>query len=347
MLRLLGVEARRDLGRRLTWVLILLYLAVITVGVVIAWFNIDRYSPAEREALEEQAVERCIDEARYGGPDFGAEPGTVEIEPGVFVEVPPPATGEVDVDDAERHCRELLAAYWSGDPQGELFYYFYEDAPPRAVDIWNPYRNGDSLMTIVQLLLLLAALGAGASMIGAEWKAGTITTQLTWSTNRISVFGAKLVATVVLAAVIAYLLQIVFALELTALVVSKGGVMDAVGRDWLLDLAAGMARTSFVVGIAAALGASLAMIFRNTAAAIILVFGYVLIAESLLGVWKPQLVRWFLGPNLGIVLEGQSSADLEFVRHPLLASVTLLGYLAVIVILAALAFQRRDIAGSS
>jgi hypothetical protein len=71
------------------------------------------------------------------------------------------------------------------------------------------------------------------------------------------------------------------------------------------------------------------------------------VAEGLLRAWKPHWARWFIGENLTVVLAGHTPETTDWVRHPLLASVTLVGYAAVAVVAAALFFRTRDIAGAS
>jgi hypothetical protein len=190
-------------------------------------------------------------------------------------------------------------------------------------------------------------LAAAASMIGAEWKAGTVTTQLTWFPRRVPLFLVKVLAAVLIAVALAFLLQLLFALMVVGLITAKDGLTAGADSQWWGNLLAGMGRGCFLVAIAAVLGSSLAMIFRNTAGAIIVVFAYVAVAESLLRLWQPDWERWFVGPNVGIVVGGHALRSVEWHKEPMAAALTLLGYAAVAAVLAALAFHRRDIAGAS
>jgi hypothetical protein len=264
----------------------------------------------------------------------------VAFEGATGSELTPLAPGE-----AESYCRELHDAAMAGEPEGERFYYG-DDPRPNVLDLWDPQRPSEGILLTIQSLLLIGGLGAAASMIGAEWKAGTVTTQLTWSPSRIPVFVAKAAAAGVLAAAIAYLLQMWFALLTYGLIAGKGGVLDAVDAGWLASLAGAMGRVSLLVAMGALIGASLAMIFRNTAGAILVVFGYMAVVESLLRVWQPDWDRWFIGENMSILLSGQALDGRTWERGPLHAGLLLACYIGALAVAAALSFQRRDIAGS-
>ena len=65
-------------------------------------------------------------------------------------------------------------------------------------------------------------------------------------------------------------------------------------------------------------------------------------------VWSVGVFLLVLVPfPLTVVLAGHTPETTDWVRHPLLASVTLFGYAAVAVVAAALFFRTRDIAGAS
>lgn len=343
MIRLLRTECRRNLTRDLTRWLILMFLIVTTIGIVIAWFNVDGYSDAEIARIEAEQIEQCSLQAQVGvpsGPPVTFVSDGVIIDGNMSSELTP-----LSPTEAEAYCRDLYEASLRGDPEGELFFYV-DDPRPNALDLWNPDRPSEGALLTIQSLLLIGGLAAAASMIGAEWKAGTITTQLTWTPRRVPVFVAKLAAAAILAPAIAYVLQIWFTLLTFGLVLGKGGVTDAVDGDWLFSLAGAMGRVSLLVGLAAVIGASLAMIFRNTAGAILVVFGYMAVVESLLRVWQPDWDRWFIGENMSILLSGQALAGRTWERGPLVAGVVLALYVLALAAAAAASFQRRDIAGA-
>jgi hypothetical protein len=344
MIRLLRVECRRDLTRDLTRWLVLMFVIVTTVGIVIAWFNVDGYSDAESARIEADQIEQCSLQAQLGVP---TGPPVTFLSDGVVITEGPTGSEVTPLSpaEAEAYCRDLYEASLRGDPEGELFFYA-DDPRPNALDVWNPDRPTEGALLTIQTLLLIGGLGAAASMIGAEWKAGTITTQLTWTPQRVPVLLAKLAAAAVLAATISYLLQIWFTMLTFALVVGKGGVTAAVDGEWLVSLAGAMGRVSLLVGMAAVIGASLATIFRNTAGAILVVFGYMAVVESLLRVWQPDWDRWFIGENMSILLSGRPLEGVEWVRGPLTAGLVLALYIGVLAAGAAASFQRRDIAGT-
>lgn len=345
MIRLLGVEIQRDLARRLTRLLVLAFIVLTAVGIGIAWVNIETYSPAEIEARQDQALAQCIADAVTFGVPSGP-PATFRVDGGPAVELP---TGEVidqlDEDEARQLCETQLARQIDGDlsNSGPLY---YDDPRPNVLDFWDPTANESSFFGGIQWLMMVVGLGAAASIIGAEWKAGTVTTQLTWFPRRVPLFLVKVAAATLLAVVIAFVLQVFFAAMVLALIAVRDGVTDGADATWWGNLFAGIGRGCFLIGVAAALGASLAMLFRNTAGAVILVFAYVAVAEQLLALWQPDWERWFVGHNIAIVLRGHA-LDTEWVKHPLPAALTLVAYTAIALVAAALTFHRRDIAGTS
>jgi hypothetical protein len=346
MTRLFLVECRRNLARRLTFLLVVAFVVVTVVGIGIAWFNIETYSDADVAQREQQSLDQCeFETTEYGIPS--GPPATFELEGGDVSIEGNSATSldQLTPDEAREFCAEQLALAKAGR-QG-TYYFYYDDPRPSAVDFWDPDANNESFFGAIQMLIVLVTLGAAASMIGAEWKAGTITTQLTWSPDRIRVFLVKTAAAVVLAVAIAFVLQVVFALLVIGLIAVKDGVMDAADAAWWANLMGGIGRGCFLVGVGAALCSALAMLFRNTAGAVIVVFAYVAVAEGLIRAWQPDWEPWLVGTNLAIVLRGRAYEFVEFDKDPLPAALTLLAYVAVAVAVAAAAFRTRDIAGAS
>jgi len=82
--------------------------------------------------------------------------------------------------------------------------------------------------------------------------------------------------------------------------VDAGAVVDHRERElidgsaWWWGLVGGVTRSAVLTGLAAALGASLAMIGRNTAVALGAAFVYLNVVEGVLRAWKPWLGRCFI-----------------------------------------------------
>jgi ABC-2 type transport system permease protein len=220
-----------------------------------------------------------------------------------------------------------------------------EGSPAIVTDWWMP-DGREGFLAIAMFFLLIGGLFGGATVAGGEWRAGTVTTLLTWEPRRLRVHAARTASAAVLAFVIAWLLQVVFLASFLPAVLAHGTAAGTDGAFWSA-LALTITRTSIVTAGAAVLGVSLATAARNTAFAIISVFAWVVVVEQLLRSLRPSSARWLWGENLGTILTWHQLPDVEFARGPAVAAVTLLVYAAVIAGLAAFSFQRRDIAGGS
>ena len=85
-------------------------------------------------------------------------------------------------------------------------------------------------------------------------------------------------------------------------------------------------RVACVIGLAATFVASVAMIGRNTAAALGVAFAYLMVVENIVHAWKPWAARFLLGPNGAVFVTGRDLDTAEFSRSTATAGLTLLGY---------------------
>ncbi|MGD9797044.1 MAG: hypothetical protein AB7H43_09380 [Acidimicrobiia bacterium] len=268
-MRLLGVEIRRSLHRRVVWTLVLLALALCGTTGVIAFATSGATTPAE------------------------------------------------------------LA----------------EEVHPAAMATWSDLA-GDGALTIAALFLLLGGLFGGASVAGAEWRAGTITTLLTWEPRRARAHLARLGACAACAAGIAWLLQVVYLSSLLPAVLAHG-TADGVDGAWWTGLALATLRVSVLTAAAAVLGASLATVGRNTAFGVMAVFGWLTVGEGLLRGLRPSITPHLLAENIGTVLTWARLDAGTASRTPVVAAAAL-GTYATVVVLAGLAgFVRRDVAAAT
>lgn len=219
-----------------------------------------------------------------------------------------------------------------------------EDPSLHLRDLWSATGDGDSVWAVTSVFLGIGALIGGASMVGAEWKAGTFTTLLTWEPRRVRLALAKLSAVAVLATVVTVVLQLVLAAALFPTMAFKGTTSGADG-EWLRAAAGGLGRSGALAGLAAVAGAGVAMVGRSTAAAVGGAFAYLAIGESILRVWKPAQSRWLLGENATIFLTWRRLQGAPFDRPVVLATVTLVGYTLAIAAAATASLRGRDVAG--
>jgi len=220
-----------------------------------------------------------------------------------------------------------------------------EDSPA-VMSNWWIADDHVGVLSVGMFFLFLGGFFAGATVAGGEWRAGTITTVLTWEPRRLRLHGARLASGAVLAFVISFGLQVLFLACFVPAVVFSGTTEGVDGSFWL-NLAVAAARTSVITAAAAVLAMSLATAARNTAFAVIAMFAWIVVVEGLIRALKPSLSSWLWGETVTTVMGWSRLDTVELARSPLLSAVTLAVYLAVIVGATAISFQRRDIAAGS
>jgi ABC-type transport system involved in multi-copper enzyme maturation permease subunit len=182
----------------------------------------------------------------------------------------------------------------------------------------------------------------GASLVGAEWHAGTMATLLTWEPRRLRVLLAKLVAAAAFAFMLAVILQVVLGAALLPAGLLRG-TTEGIGWDWSRSLAGVGLRVAAVSVLGAVMGVSLATIGRNTAAALGIAFGYLAVVENVLRGLRPGWTHWLLGDNIVVVITNQSQ-PLPVDRTVVEAALLLACYTAALVAVAVVSFRQRDVA---
>jgi ABC-type transport system involved in multi-copper enzyme maturation permease subunit len=219
---------------------------------------------------------------------------------------------------------------------------FTEEGSPAIVTEWWTGSEDGGVIAIASFFLFLGAFVAGATLAGGEWRAGTMTTMLTWEPRRGRVHAARTGAAALLAWIISFLLQALFLASFLPAVFVYGTTAGADASFWT-DLLIFIARTSVITAGCAVLGVALATAARNTAFAVITVFAWFAVVESILRGIKPSSAPWLWGENLVTVAVWDRMTDSEFTRSPIASLATLTLYLAVIVAASTISFTRRDI----
>ena len=117
--------------------------------------------------------------------------------------------------------------------------------------------------------------------------------------------------------------------------------------EWWSSLLFAMVRISFITALVAVLALSIATIGRNTVAALVAISAWALIAEGLIRGYKPGLARWLITENVATVVPWSAITDARFERGPGTALATLVLYLLIAAVVAAVTFTRRDIAAAT
>jgi hypothetical protein len=219
------------------------------------------------------------------------------------------------------------------------------DSHPAIMSTWWE-GAGEGVVLIASFFLLLGALFGGASVAGAEWRAGTVTTVLTWEPRRTRLLLARTTACAVLAALIAFALQVLFLASFLPAVLSNGSTAGT-DAQWWSDLAGVMARTSVITGLASVLGVALATIGRNTAFALVAAFAWVAVIEPLVRQLRPRWAPYLWAENVDSAMTWVAKQYPGSTRGPLEALVTITLYSAVLLAAATLLFRQRDIAGAA
>lgn len=192
--------------------------------------------------------------------------------------------------------------------------------------------------------LIILGLALGASFIGAEWHAGTITPLLTWAPRRVPVLIGKVAAAMIGVVLSALALQAILGLVLWFVAATRG-TTEGADLAWLGETAAVAGRGAIIAGLVAALGFAIGSIARNTTVALIIGFVYFAVAESLLRGLRPGWQPWLIGDNAAAFVIG-NPAEIYVTGGPRTALGALLvvaGYAAVAVAAAAAWFQTRDV----
>ena len=220
-----------------------------------------------------------------------------------------------------------------------------EGTHPAVMADWWVGGGADGILMIAGLPLLLGGVFGGATVLGAEWRAGTITTALTWEPRRLRLHAARLTSAFVLATVIAFILEVVFLLATVPAVLAHGSTAGTDG-GWWIALVAAMVRIALLTGVAAVLAGSLATVGRGTTFALGAIFAWVAIVENLVRGWKPALQPHLIGDNISIVVTWAQLEGGDFTRDIHLAVAAVVAYCGVIAVVCAASFARRDIAGA-
>lgn len=307
MTRLLRVEAGRIASRRLVRLFLLLAALGIVIGATTTFLRSHSLSEEDRRA----AVAQGEAQRRADLEDCSAHFPESDVQPGLTV---------------EEYCDEHLLG------------------PPESYVIDPGYRLTDADDATLGLSILLTLLLGflGASMIGAEWQAGTITTLLTWEPRRIRVLVAKASAVAAFAFIASVLLQALLGLTLLPSALLRG-TTEGADAAWLRTTVGTVLRGGVLAMLAALGGLAVASIARNTAFAIGAAFAWLAVLEPILLGLRPHWQRWFLSPNAAAFLLGHPPDGAEPARSTIAAGLLVSLYVGAVALTALAAFRSRDV----
>lgn len=214
-------------------------------------------------------------------------------------------------------------------------------------------EDNTALLLGITVGLAILALLIGATFIGAEWAAGTVSTLLLFQPRRTPVWLAKAVAVFLGTAVPAALL-IAVGFGARYAIARLWGVAD-VPPEVFANLAWMGARAALLVGLAALGGYAVVMGVRHTAAVLGVVLGYAIVGEAMLRMVWASSERWLLSNHLiAFIRDGikrqvypdfcQGRCRPEVIVITMADAALYLGLLTGLALLASwLVFYRRDV----
>jgi len=214
-----------------------------------------------------------------------------------------------------------------------------------GIAFWNVRFELTSLPDVflgTALILVIVGWVLGASFIGAEWHAGTVTTLLTWEPRRARVVAAKIVAALVSIFVLSMVIQAALGGMLAFDAATRGTTAGADGA-WLAETIGVALRAALLATFGAGVGFGLAAVGRNTAAALGVGFGYVVIVENIVRGVRPQWIDWLASENAGRFLLARPLEFPFLERSTLGAGLYLAAVTTLILFGAAVIFRARDV----
>lgn len=329
MIRLTWVELRRFFARTLVIAGMLAGVAVAGLTLVTGAASVHPLSESEIAAAEQYYQEAVADWEQHGA-------------------------------EMEASCREQEALEREATGQ-DVDFGCDQMAPQREWYVPQPPAFGDYLPAILLMLstlMVLLPLMVGATATAAEHSTGAIGNWLTFEPRRLRVYASKVVAPalgVIPLAVVVVLVTIVG----TWWIFDSRGLADGVTAQVWTEIAWSSARLIAAAVAAAAVGAALGFLLRSFAAVLGVVAGYAIAVEGILANLLEWLRPWTVSLNLTAWVNGEASywvstcttdpsgTSCTGVEH----TVTMAqggGYLlalsAVLVVVAAALFHRRDVA---
>lgn len=306
MTNLLRSELRRALSRRI--VVLFAFAAVLGIGISAITVSVRSEKPTtsleEAQREYEALVQRCVNGELEIPPEYG------------------PGIGQFPTSELEDFCR------YSG---------FLPIPEQRAFR----YASMDGVVLGTAVPLIIASFLLAASLIGAEWRAGTITTMLTWESNRLRLFLAKLGVAIIVCVGFALAVHL-FLLLVMLPVAALRGSMTGVDAAFFGDVASTLGRSSLMVAVAASIGFGIGATGRNTAAALGVGFVYVAVIEGFMTGLLPWFRPWSLVGNAVVWVSGEGSREIAG-RSVAAAGFLLTAYAAGVAALATSIFRARDV----
>ena len=233
--------------------------------------------------------------------------------------------GSIEGEELDRVCRANF-----GDPGQSL------EPHMRLVELPSILEGISSIALTIGLLI-------GASLFGASWQTGTITTIFTWEPRRLRWFATR----------VAVIGSGVFVMTIALLGLLSGAMAAAaswrgstLGTDgeWFGDVVWTGTRVAVIAAAVSIIGGAVAAISRHTAGALAGVFVYLAVLENVIRGFRPSVGEWLLGDNIAafVTFDRLFYSDDSSVT-PERALVVIALYVAVLLAAAMVLVRTRDV----
>jgi ABC-2 type transport system permease protein len=309
MIRLVVAELQRITARRLVRVTVLVAAVGIALGGLAAF--------AFSGSLSEEGYQRRVEEAsaRQVAQDNQIETCLRAHDVG---------PGDEISDEISEQC-------------------FPEEGPAGVDDPRFRRQRLEGVLHGVTGTLAIIGWALGASLVGAEFASRSMTTLLTWETRRGRVFVAKAVAAVATMSLFALAVLVLVALAMWPALALHGAPLQP-DDPALTSLAGDIARGVALTALASGIGFAIATIGRNTAIALGVGFGYIVILENILGSSLERWRQWLVLGNAIVLVSGNDEGGDIPGRTVVGAAVFLTVVTVAMLAVAAGTFRTRDLA---
>jgi ABC-2 type transport system permease protein len=233
---------------------------------------------------------------------------------------------------------------------------FCQEATAPNPDVGLQLRDAPDIIEHTSTFTILLAVVLGASLGGADWTSGTMSTLLTWEPRRIRVLVIRALVVAIVVIVTTVILQILL-LAGFRLAVALRGSSVGVPSTWLSEAGKAISRVSVVGSAFALVALALAMVGRSTVAAVGVLFGYLILFEGVIAGFRPSIADRLLVRAGEVIVSQQPIYDesrtalaiaQQTGQQPILlglteASAVLLVYVVALLAVALLVFRSRDV----
>jgi len=166
----------------------------------------------------------------------------------------------------------------------------------------DPVNLANELPLGIALFAGVIAVLIGATMIGAEWSAGSVGTQLLFEPRRSRVWTAKGSA---IAAATAAMGLLLFTLVWTGILLAYQAWDDTpLPAGFTQDLTTTGVRVMAFTALAGLAGYAVTMATRHTVVVLGLMLAYAVVGEGLLREFRPQIEPWLVSNNTSAWIQG-------------------------------------------